>query len=166
MQLVNDDAFGNRNIIEVIGEGEMFGEAFSCAGEKRIPLSVETQTDSEILFLDYKRVISTCSSSCLFHSRLVENMVRILGRKNVLLTKKIRHLSKRSTREKLLSYLSEEAQKTGKNEFTIPFSRQELADYLCVERSAMSAEISKLRDEGVLTTTRSTFHLLTDHNLE
>jgi CRP/FNR family transcriptional regulator, dissimilatory nitrate respiration regulator len=162
VQLVNDDFFGNRSIIGLIGPGGMFGEGFSCAGEERLPLSVEAAADCEVLFVDYRRVITTCPSACVFHSRLVENMLSILAHKNVQLTEKIRHISKRSTREKLLSYLAEESQKAGSNEFTIPFSRQELADYLCVERSAMSAELSRLRQAGILDTERSHFQLLVE----
>lgn len=163
IQLVNDDLFGNRSIIGRVGPGGMFGEGFSCAGEERLPFSVEAAGDCEILFVNYRRVATTCSSACVFHNRLVENMMLILAHKNVQLTEKIRHISKRSTRDKLLSYLAEEAQKAGSNEFTIPFSRQELADYLCVERSAMSAEISRLRQAGILDTQRSHFRLLAEH---
>jgi CRP/FNR family transcriptional regulator, dissimilatory nitrate respiration regulator len=149
-----------------MGKGEMFGEAFACANNSPLPLSIETQTDSEIVFLNYKQIITNCATSCVFHNRLIENMVGILANKNIVLTKKIRHLAKRTTRDKLLSYLVEEAQKSGSKTFSIPFSRQELADYLCVERSAMSAELSKLRREGIIETTRSKFILLIDHHLD
>ena len=103
-----------------------------------------------MLFLEAGRILSVCPTACPFHQKMVENMVYILARKNVMLSEKIGHISKRSTREKLLSYLSSQSKKAGSRHFFIPFNRQELADYLCVERSAMSAELSKLRGEGLL----------------
>jgi CRP-like cAMP-binding protein len=160
VQVVDEDVFGRRSIVGVMEAGELFGEAFACAEVVKAPLSTWSKTNSEILFLEYRRVIHTCSDACSFHSRLVVNMVSVLAKKNVLLNQKIRYLSRRSTRGKLLAYLSECAKNAGDPVFQIPFDRQALADYLCVERSAMSAELSKLRQEGVLDFHRSTFRFL------
>jgi CRP-like cAMP-binding protein len=155
-----EDYWGGRAIIACVGPGELFAEAFSCAGIKEIPVSVMASERSEILFVDFARAVQTCSSSCEFHSWLVRNMLRIIALKNVSLTRKIEHVTRRTTREKLLSYLSERAKIAGSSSFDIPFSRQELADYLSVERSAMSGELSKMRGENILRCEKNHFELL------
>lgn len=159
IQIIKEDFLGNRTIIAQIGVGQLFAEAFACAGVKRIPVSVVANTDSTVLFIDYNRIVHSCSNTCAFHHRLIENMLQILAQKNVYLNDKIEHLSRRSTKDKVLSYLSSQAQKTGKRHFEIPFNRQELADYLCVDRSALSNELCKLRDMGVLEFNRNEFTL-------
>ena len=150
VQVENEDVFGNQNIQEMLEPGELFGAAYACAGIKNSPVSITSISESKVLFLEAGRILSVCPTACPFHQKMVENMVYILARKNVMLSEKIGHISKRSTREKLLSYLSSQSKKAGSRHFFIPFNRQELADYLCVERSAMSAELSKLRGEGLL----------------
>ena len=159
VQILKEDYFGTRNIIASVGPNELFGEAFSAAELDAYPLSVIAAEESEILLFNMKQLLTTCERSCAYHHRLIRNMVRILGRKNVGLLTKIDHVSQRSTRDKVLSYLSSVAKETGSNQFTIPFNRQELADYLCAERSALSAVISKLQEEGVLTFNRNRFTL-------
>lgn len=161
VQVVKEDYTGNRSIIMVIPQGNLFAEVFSSAQTDKLPVTVVSVTDSEILWVDYKRIISTCSSACRFHTKLIENMLAILASKNILLNQKIEYLSKRSTREKLLSYLSDQAVRKEKNDFDIPFNRQELADFLCVDRSAMSNELCKLQREGVLQFHRNHFTLNT-----
>lgn len=159
LQVEKEDVFGNRNIVERLMPGDLFGAAFACAGLEKSPVSVIAAEKSEIFLIDIGRVLKMCPASCPFHSRLLENLIVLLARKNVALNEKIEYLSRRSTREKLLSYLSETAKKEGDRHFIIPFNRQELADYLCVERSAMSAELSRLRREGLLRCNRSEFWL-------
>ncbi len=150
VQIIKEDFTGNRTILSEAAQGQLFAESFSCVQTDKLPVTVISAAESEILWVDYQRIISTCSSVCKFHLKLIENMLKILATKNIMLNKKIEHLSKRTTREKLLSYLSDQAAQYGSNEFDIPFSRQELADYLSVDRSAMSNELSKLQNEGVL----------------
>lgn len=161
VQVIKEDYVGNRSIIMEIPQGNLFAEAFSCARTDKIPVTVVSVTDSEILWVDYKRITSTCSSACRFHTKLIENMLAILASKNILLNQKIEYLTKRTTREKVLSYLSDQAVRKGKDEFDIPFNRQELADFLCVDRSAMSSELSKLQQEGILQFHRNHFTLNT-----
>lgn len=160
VHLVKEDILGNRNIIAQIDIGQMFGEAFACAGTDNLPISVMASVNCTVMFIDYKKVITTCNNSCTFHHRLLENMLNILAMKNILLNNKIEHISKRTIREKVLSYLLEQAQQQGKTSFKIPFNRQELADYLCVDRSALSNELSKLRDEGKIEFNRCEFSIL------
>jgi CRP-like cAMP-binding protein len=160
LQVLAEDPMGNRTIIGRLGTGDLFGEAFACAGAEHMPFSVEAVLDSEVLLIDVKKILVTCPAACPFHSRLIENLMAILARKNILLSAKIRHISRRTTREKLLSYLSERSREAGAREFDIPFNRQELADYLCVDRSAMSAELSRLRAEGLIEYAKNRFTLL------
>jgi len=160
VQVVQDDYYGNRSILAKIDTGNLFGESFACAEIKTLPVSVITTTESELLFIDCHRLAVPCAKACGFHSRLIQNMLNIVSMKNISLTQKIEFTSKRTTREKLLAYLSAEAKKAGRSHFCIPFNRQELADYLSVERSAMSAELSKLRDDGVLRFHKNQFELL------
>ena len=160
-QINYEDVFGNRSILGEIGPGELFGEAFSFTNADKLPVSVAARTESDVLLINSRRILHSCPSSCEFHQRLIENMVRILAMKNVSLNKKIRYLSMRSTREKLLAYLSDQASTAESRIFEIPFNRQELADFLCVDRSAMSSELGKLKKEGLLDFHRSKFKLLT-----
>lgn len=160
VQIVQDDYYGNRSILANIGTGNLFGESFACAEIKTLPVSVVATTESELLFIDCQRLAVPCAKACGFHGRLIQNMLNIVSMKNIMLTQKNEFTSKRTTREKLLAYLSVEAKKVGSNCFCIPFNRQELADYLSVERSAMSAELSKLRDDGFLRFHKNQFELL------
>ena len=150
VQIIREDFMGNRNILAEISPGNLFAEAYSCAQADSLPVTVVSVAESEILWVDYKRVVATCSSACRFHTRLIENMLAILASKNILLNQKIEHLSKRTTRQKLLSYLYDQAALHGTHEFDVPFNRQELADYLCVDRSAMSNELCKMQKDGIL----------------
>ena len=160
VQIYQDDYFGNRSILGNAEPGSLFGESFAFAEIKELPVSVVTATESEIMFIDCGSLSSPCVNACSFHSRLIRNLMNIIARKNVTLTQKIEFTSKRTIRDKLLSYLSSEAQKAKSNSFSIPYNRQELADYLSVDRSAMSAELGKLRDEGVLSFRKSQFELM------
>ena len=150
VQVESEDVFGNRNIQEKLEPGDLFGAAYAFSGITDSPVSVTSISDSKVLFIEAGRILSVCPSACPFHQKMLENMVYILARKNVMLSEKISHISKRSTREKLLSYLSSQSKRAKSRHFFIPFNRQELADYLCVERSAMSAELSRLKGDGIL----------------
>ena len=160
VQVVQDDYYGKRSILAKIDTGSLFGESFACAEIKTLPVSVITTTESELLFIDCHRLAVPCAKACGFHSKLIQNMLSIVSMKNILLTQKIEYTSKHTTREKLLAYLSAEAKNGGSGRFCIPFNRQELADYLSVDRSAMSAELSKLRNDGLLNFHKNQFELL------
>ena len=161
VQVVRDEVWGARTLLTELEPGELFGETFAClpGPEKTLPVTVEAASACQVLLLNYRRLVTCCAGACPFHSRLVENMLGVLAQKNLMLNRRLVHLSRRSTREKLLSYLREQAALQGSLSFTIPFNRQELADYLCVDRSAMSAALSALRREGMLETERSRFVL-------
>jgi len=155
-----DDYWGNRSIINVVNVGEMFGEAYAAPDSGTLMNDVLAVEDCAVIFFDVKRVVTVCPTACRFHSMVVQNLFFAISEKNRRLVRKLSHMSRRTTREKLLAYLSEEAKQHGSSEFTIPFNRQQLADYLSVDRSAMSNELCKLRDEGLIRFEKSRFVLL------
>jgi CRP-like cAMP-binding protein len=157
--VLQEDYWGNRNILSNIGVGGIFGESFSCAEAAALPVSVIAKEDSVILLINVKKILTICSTACAFHTSLIMNLMRILANKNRYLTRKIEHITKKTTREKVLSFLSECAVQGGKNTFEIEFNRQELADYLSVERSALSAVLSKMKEEGIIDYYKNTFRL-------
>lgn len=159
VHVVQEDYWGNRTILTDVEEGGLFAEAFCCAGAV-MPVSVVAYKASRILLIDYGKIISACPGSCMFHERMVRNMLAVLARKNMMLTGKMEHLSRRTIREKLLSYFSSLAVGSGTSRFEIPFDRQQLADYLSIDRSALSRELSKMRDEGLLDYSKNSFRLL------
>ncbi len=165
IQIVRNDFWGNRTLVSRFTEGDLFAETIACTGEKS-QVSVVAETEATVMFLAIHKIITSCSKNCVFHNAIIENMVAILARKNQGLMKKISHITKRSTREKLLSYLSEESLKANSRSFHIPFDRQQLADYLCVERSAMANELSKMRSEGLLDYKKNAFTLKNNHHTD
>lgn len=159
-QTTRMDYHGNRNIISNVEESDMFAEAFACAGVSYIPVTVIANQDCEILFIDCKKVTRTCEKSCGFHRQIIFNLMKNLAVKNVMIYQKMEITSQRSTREKLMSYLMYQAKEAKSTKFEIAYDRQELADYLQVDRSGLSVEISKLRKEGILRSHKKYFELL------
>ncbi len=160
LHIQKDDYWGNRSILGLIEVGEMFGEAYVSPESSSLLNDVVAVEDSTAIFFDVKRIITTCPSACRFHSMVVQNMFFAISEKNRKLVQKLGHMSKRTTREKLISYLSEEAGRQNSSSFSIPFNRQQLADFLSVDRSAMSNELCKMRDEGLLEFEKNKFRLL------
>lgn len=159
-QVMRMDYDGNRSIMTHLEAGDMFAEAFVCAGVKYMPVQVVATEKTQVLLLDGARLTTTCTSACGFHHRMIYNLMRILATKNLACNQKIDIVSKRTTREKLLTYLWLQSQRVQSHSFVIPYNRQELADYLGVERSGLSTEIGKLRAEGVLESEKNRFTLL------
>ena len=160
VRVFREDFDGHRTIQAAVRPGDLFGETFACAGLSRLPVTAEADRPSRVLLIRMKRLIETCPSACAFHNRVVMNLLKAMAAKNLLLNQKLEITSRRTTREKLLAYLSAQARDAGSDSFVIPFDRQGLADYLGVDRSALSAEIGKLRREGVIESDRSAFTLL------
>ena len=160
LHIQKDDYWGNRSILGQIAVGEMFGEAYVAPESGALLNDVVAVEDSAVMFFDVKKIITTCSSACRFHATVVQNLFFAISEKNRKLVQKLGHMSKRSTREKLISYLSEEAKRQNCSYVTIPYNRQQLADFLSVDRSAMSNELCKMRDEGLLEFNKNSFRLL------
>ena len=150
VMIIQEDFWGNRNILAAVGAGHCFAETFACSPGAVLNVSVIAETNVQVLFLNVKRILTTCPSTCSHHSRMIRNLLSELAEKNLRLNEKITHLGQRSRRAKILSYVSAEAQRHGSGEFDIAFSRQQLADYLSVDRSGLSLELSRMQEEGLL----------------
>ena len=148
--VIQEDIWGNRNILSKAGPGQTFAAAFACAPGSRLNVSVVAEAPVTAMFLNVKRILTACPSACTHHSRIIRNLLGELAGKNLRFSEKLTHMGQRTTRAKLMSYFSAEAQRVGRYEFDIPFSRQQLADYLGVERSGLSLELGKMRSEGLL----------------
>ncbi len=155
--IIQEDIWGNRNILSKAGVGQTFSAAFACAPASRLNVDVVSETPVTALFMNVKRILKICPSACSHHRRIIQNLVGELAGKNLRLNGKLTHMGQRTTRAKLMSYFSAEVKRLGRYEFDIPFSRQQLADYLAVERSGLSAELGKMRDEGLIEFHKSHF---------
>lgn len=160
VQIVRIDYFGNRSIVANAGPAELFGESFACAGVEQIPVDVVAAEDTGVLMIDCLRILRSCSQSCKFHRRLIYNLMKVVAGKNLMFHQKLEIMSRRSTREKLMTYLLQQAKEQESSSFTIPYNRQELADYLEVDRSGLSVEISRLCREGVIEADKRRFKMV------
>ncbi len=160
VQVITLDYYGNRSIIAESGVPDMVGEAFACAELDTMPVTVVATEPSDVMLINSDRVLHCCSNACRFHQQMIFNLMKNLATKNIMLHKRLEVTSKRTTREKLLTFLDFESKKAGSNSFRIPFDRQELADYLEVERSGLSTEIGKLKKEGIIDNRKDYFVLL------
>lgn len=159
-QMTQIDYYGNRSILSTMGNGDIFAEEFACADSVTLPVNVVAHEPCTVMLIESSHILHTCSNNCAFHQSLIYNLMKDLATKTVGFHQKIEVTSKRTTREKLLTYLMLRSKEVGSADFFIPFDRQELADYLQVDRSGLSAEISKLRAEGVLKSNKNHFVLL------
>ncbi len=159
-QVILLDYNGNRSIVTGIERSETFCEAFACAEVSAIPVSIIANEACEVMLIDSHRLMHSCSNACGFHRQIIFNLMKDLARKNLVFHQRIEVTSQRSTRDKLMTYLTLQSKKTGSSRFDIPFDRQQLADYLEVDRSGLSTEISKLRGEGIIRCERNHFELL------
>lgn len=151
--------WGNRHIFGHIGQGEIFAENYAAIPGRELLCDVVAAEDTEVLFLDMDQVLSACQKRCAYHRRLIHNLFRISAMKSLSLSARMMHTAPRTIRERLLSYLSEQAMEHGCPRFEIPFSRQQLADYLGVDRSALSNELSKMQQDGLISYRKNAFTL-------
>lgn len=158
--VIQEDFWGNRNIITQAEPGQLFAEAFACTNDTSINVSAIAGSNTEIMFIKIYKILNSCSNICVYHSRIIRNLLSEMAVKNIRLNEKLIHITQRSTRDKLLSYLSAEALRQESSKIEITYNRQQLADYLSVDRSAMSNELCKLRDEGIIKFNRNHFELL------
>jgi len=159
VNIENDDVWGNKSILDNIGPGQVFAETYACVPGEPMMVSVVASENVEVLFLNVSQGLQTCSGECHYHGQLIQNLLTISAQKNLNLSRRIFHTTSKSIRGRLLSYLSYQAARQGSLQFFIPFNRQQLADYLSVDRSAMSNELSKMQKEGLLTVDRNYFVL-------
>ncbi|MDO4581848.1 MAG: Crp/Fnr family transcriptional regulator [Bacillota bacterium] len=154
-----DDWWGNKTILGHIEAGQLFAETYACVPGEPLMVSVAACETCEILFLNAARLLKTCPNSCAHHNRLIQNLLQISAQKNLELSRRSLHTAPKSIRGRLLSYLSVCAKQAGSYQFSIPFNRQQLADYLGVDRSAMSNELSKMHRDGILSYDKNNFVL-------
>ena len=160
VDMVKEDVWGNRTMLLRSYREDIFGETFACGEDSLSVVTFVAAQDCKVLFLSFCRVMHTCTHACIFHQTLIENMVRIIARKNRELMRKIEVVSKRSLREKILAYLSIQSQSQGKKQFEIPLGRVEWAEYLCADRSALTRELAKMKEEGLIDYHRNQFEIL------
>ncbi len=158
--LVQNDYRGNRSILESVCAANIFGACFAFAEDEPLSVDVEAFEPAEVMFVDARRITRSCKNACSFHGQVIVNLLKLIAEKNLVFHRKLLITAQRTTREKLMAYLFSEAKKYGSQTFEIPYDRQELADYLEVERSGLSAEIGKLRREGVLEAEKNRFTIL------
>lgn len=155
----NDDIWGNRSVLDRAGAGQIFAETYACVPGEKLMINVIAAEASEILFLDVGRMLRICTNICSCHNKLIRNLLAVSAQKNLRLSRRIFNTSSKSIRGRLLSYLSYQALENGSCEFDIPFNRQQLADYLNVDRSAMSNELGKMQKDGLIRVERNHFRL-------
>ena len=160
VDIIIDDMWGNSTILGRADEGELFAETYACISGEPLMVDVAANEKCEILFLNAQKLMRTCKNACQFHNRLIQNLLSIFAVKNLELSKRSVFTSSRSIRARLISYLSEQSRHSGSYQFTIPFNRQQLADYLGVDRSALSNELSKMQNEGILHYEKNAFVLI------
>jgi CRP/FNR family transcriptional regulator, dissimilatory nitrate respiration regulator len=160
VQIVREGFDGKRVIQASFGRGAVFAETLAFAKVKKSPITVVASETSEVLMIPWTRLLRTCDKACEAHHRVIENMMRIIAEKNLFLNRKLEILSGRTMREKVMTFLSHARADQGSSSFTIPYTRAELADFLCVDRSALSRELGNMRDEGILSFSGQTFTLV------
>lgn len=160
VHMVKEDSEGYQTLLVAMKDGELFGESFSCGSHLDAHVSFFAAAPCTVLFLPFHKIIHSCKMSCTFHHRLIENMVQLIGDKNVQLMHKIEVISKKTLREKILTYLQQQALDQDSRQFTIPLSRLELAKYLCADRSALTRELSYMQKGGLISYEKNTFQLL------
>ena len=158
LHIIREDYDGNRSLIALLTPGDIFAEALCCAVVSESPVTVVTASDSVIMKLSFSRLLRICPNSCLFHRKLIGNLLELIAAKNLFLQSRMEILSLKSVRAKVLLYLESCAAKQGKN-IRIPFNREEMADFLCVERSALSHELMKMKKDGLIDYKKNMFTL-------
>ena len=158
LHIIREDYDGNRSLLAALTSGEIFAEALCCAGVFESPVTVTSEADSIVMLLDFSRILGTCSNSCSFHTKLIENMLSLIAKKSIMLQSRMELVSLKSVRAKVLRYLESFAPVQGR-EITIPFNREEMADYLCVERSALSHELARMKRDGLIEYRKNLFKL-------
>jgi len=165
VDIIKENIYGNRRLITTIEKNMIFAESLVAARLEESPISAVAKEDCKVLFIPLDRLLITCSSACDFHNRLITNLVRMLASKNLLLNQKLDYLTSRTTRERVAKYFIDTANRDGNMRIKIPYNRNQLAEYLGVDRSVLSRELSKLKNEGILDFDKNTFNIVNVHEL-
>ncbi len=157
--MINEDIWGNKTILSSIRSGDLFGESFACAGYGSSSVAFQARSVCEVLLFPFQKLDQTCEQPCTFHHQMVSNMVKIVAEKNVQMLRKMEVLSKKTIRERTLAWLSQQSQQNGNRPLVSPMGRTELAQYLCVDRSALTRELGRMKRDGLIDFDRTTFYL-------
>lgn len=160
VEIMKENLAGNKHIVAFLGPADMFAEGIVCTVKRISPVTVRVKEDAKILFIPYERIIKSCGNTCNFHISLIQNMMVVLGEKNVNLNRKLELLTLKGMREKLASYLINESNERSSNMFQIILNRTELADYLNVSRTSMCRELARMKDEGFIDFYGNSFKLI------
>lgn len=166
VDIVKETISGDRRIMMTAVKNNIFAESIATADINESPVSVIAKKDCTVLFVPIDKLLSTCQNSCKFHCQIIHNLVSILASKNMFLNQKIDYLSAKNTRAKIAMYIGDMARTKNSKTVTIPYNRKDFAEYLGVDRSVLSRELSKLKKEGVLTFCKNTFEVLDLEKLE
>lgn len=160
VKMIKEDLWGNKTILAVMEQKELFGELFACGNTIAATVTFVAGKDTRVLYLPFEGVMHSCTKSCLFHHRLIENMVTLIADKSVQLMEKLEITTKKTLREKILCFLDNQARKHNSRYFTISMGRIELAEYLCADRSALTRELNLMKSEGIIDFDKNTFKIL------
>lgn len=155
--IVKEDIRGHKAILDTVKSGGLFGESFVCGEVENSSVSFQAASDCRVLFLSFQRVLRFCDNSCVFHQKLVENMVKILAQRNVLMLNKMEIISQKTIRERLFTWFTQQSQVNSSRSFVSPMGRMELAEYLCVDRSALTRELAKMKKDGLIDFDKTTY---------
>ncbi|GAB6106284.1 Crp/Fnr family transcriptional regulator [Fusibacter bizertensis] len=158
--IAKENIAGNRAILTVLKQGDMFGEMISFTEKKVWPVTVTAQSDSEVIFISPEKIITRCEKMCDSHQILIQNMLKIMSKKALILSRKVDYLSIRSLRGRLCAYLIEQWKLQETPVFSLPMNRDELADFFNVARPSISRELSKMKDEGYIDFHKSAFKII------
>lgn len=160
------DYWGNNTLMGKMEAGDIFAETYACLPDEPLKINVVAGfRGARVLFLKIEDILTSCPCACAFHTQVISNLLLMISRKNLNLSRKILHSSPKTIRGKLMSYLSQEALAAGRTSFKIPYNRQQLADYLGVDRSALSHELSKMAKEGIIEYRKNSFKIIKSSDL-
>ena len=165
IEILKENLAGNKHIIAILDSSHMFAEGIVCTVNRLSPVTTQAMEDAKVLIIPYERVIKSCGEGCAYHIRLIQNMMEILGEKNVALNWKLDLLTLKGMREKLANYLLKVSQENGSKTFQIPLNRTELADFLNVSRTSMCRELTRMKDDGLIDLYGRSFKILDQERL-
>lgn len=158
VRIEHTDLWGNKSILGIIPAGGVFAESYACIQNEPMMVNAVANEDCDIVFINVLRLFMPCPA-CKIQNRVIQNLVMINAQKNLQLSRRSLHTSPKTIRGRLFSYFSQQVSAQGSNRITIPFDRQQLADYLNLDRSALSKELGKMKQDGLIEYDKNTFEL-------
>ncbi len=149
---------GNPIEIDKLNTNDIFGHNIVCCGINKSPVDIIAQSDCEVLFLPFEKVVTPCEKLCKYHIQLIKNIMKMISKRNSVLNKQIDIIGQKSIREKILAFLN--TYRNEKEIFSVPYSREEMAKFLCTDRCALSRELSRMQNEGILRYKKNLFEIL------